>query len=169
MLETKTKLCKCCNEYKEPMDFYPNKRAKDKLNYICKKCSNKKTRAYQIANKEQMAKYSEKYRLKYIKTYADYARNTKYKQNYGITIEDYDRMFALQNNRCALCGSTESFGRSEHFFVDHNHSTGKIRDLLCNHCNTGLGKFRENIELLEKAIQYLKKHSESEIELLINK
>jgi hypothetical protein len=154
-----SKICKKCGVEKSLDDYYIHNGMKDKHLNTCKKCDNKKTREYQIEHKDQMAKYSEKYRLKYIETYADYARNTKYKQNYGITIEDYNKMFDDQNGLCAICSNPESKGRSKHFHVDHDHLTGKIRGLLCSTCNTALGKFNDDINLINKAIKYLQKHN----------
>jgi hypothetical protein len=63
-------------------------------------------------------------------------------------------MFADQNGCCAICGVHQS-EVSKRFSVDHNHSTGKVRGLLCNHCNRGLGHFRDDPMLLEFAAQYL--------------
>lgn len=73
---------------------------------------------------------------------------------YGMTIEDYDRMFAEQNGGCAICGGTPT--RTEHLHVDHDHETGRIRGLLCDSCNLGLGKFRDDPDVLAKAAAYLR-------------
>ena len=76
------------------------------------------------------------------------------KDKYGITLEDYDRMFDEQGGSCAVCG-TEDPGRKGRFHVDHNHSTGKVRGLLCMGCNTGLGALKDSPEVLLKAATYL--------------
>jgi hypothetical protein len=80
-----------------------------------------------------------------------YLRATAIKRNFGITVEDYDKMFIAQSGRCAICHceSTKALA------VDHCHTTGKVRGLLCTSCNTGLGLFKDNLELLEKAKLYL--------------
>ena len=62
-----------------------------------------------------------------------------------------------QNNSCAICGTKKPGGHGT-FVVDHCHKTSKIRGLLCNHCNTGLGKLGDNVENLQKAIRYLLKN-----------
>jgi hypothetical protein len=79
------------------------------------------------------------------------------KRKFGITIEDYDRMFKEQDGKCKIC-STESFGdsRCKYFTVDHCHDTGNIRGLLCNRCNTALGLLDDNVNVLNSAILYLK-------------
>ena len=79
-----------------------------------------------------------------------------YKTKYGITIEEYKKMLKKQNGKCAICGEESKGGR---LAVDHNHSTNKVRSLLCYHCNWGIGHFKENLDLLEKAIEYLKHHT----------
>lgn len=70
-------------------------------------------------------------------------------------------MLREQNYKCAICGQEISlFGSSQKLIahVDHDHKTGKVRGLLCKECNTGLGKFRDNIEYLLSAVSYLKKN-----------
>jgi hypothetical protein len=74
----------------------------------------------------------------------------------------YDRMFDEQKGLCKICNRPETrisrHGDVTRLAVDHCHRTLKIRGLLCHDCNTGIGKFADNIQLLEKAIEYLKSH-----------
>ena len=73
---------------------------------------------------------------------------------YGLTREEYDQMVEDQGGKCAICGS---FGNSrKSLAVDHDHRTGKVRGLLCEHCNNGLGCFLDDVRLLIKAIKYLR-------------
>lgn len=77
---------------------------------------------------------------------------------YGITLLDVLDKAKKQKNKCAICSiKLDPFSSTTH--VDHDHKTGKVRDLLCHHCNTGLGMFKENPDLFKKAVRYLKKHS----------
>jgi len=86
-------------------------------------------------------------------------RKSHLKCTYNITLEEYNKKLQAQNHKCVICGTDETqLTRKLH--VDHCHSTGKIRDLLCVHCNTGLGHFKESIENLAKAISYLEKHKD---------
>jgi hypothetical protein len=80
------------------------------------------------------------------------------KLRYNITYEDYEKILEDQNYCCAICGEEENGNSrtSGRLFVDHCHSTGKVRGLLCSRCNHGLGHFRDNPNLLNNAIQYLK-------------
>lgn len=77
-------------------------------------------------------------------------RSWALKKNYGITIDDYNRMYAEQHGSCVIC--RKSFPVLD---VDHNHETGKVRGLLCKKCNKGLGHFDDQPVLLFSAIDYL--------------
>jgi predicted nucleic acid-binding Zn ribbon protein len=74
---------------------------------------------------------------------------------YGITAEEYDALLAAQEGRCAICGSPDWPGKGNRPHIDHDHETGRIRGLLCNNCNTGLGQFKDDPQRLRAAIRYL--------------
>jgi hypothetical protein len=79
---------------------------------------------------------------------------------YGITPDDYFEMLDNQSSKCLICNTDDPgpIGRgslSRVFAVDHCHETGKVRGLLCHKCNMGLGLFRDDPDLLHKAINYL--------------
>lgn len=83
------------------------------------------------------------------------------KKRFGITKERYDEMSAEQGHLCAICGQPETAkirDRTLTLAVDHCHSHGHIRALLCRGCNTALGGFRDDPNLLRAAIAYLEKH-----------
>lgn len=75
-----------------------------------------------------------------------------FKSRYGLTPEKVEEMAA---GGCGICGTTDWPGRHSRPHVDHNHSTGAVRGILCSECNTGLGKFRDDPAMLQKAIDYL--------------
>lgn len=86
------------------------------------------------------------------------SQNNRLKSSYGITLNDYNNMRTRQNGLCAICQKPESLkrqGTSKALSVDHCHSSGAIRGLLCTACNLGLGAFKDNVLYLEKAIIYL--------------
>ena len=90
----------------------------------------------------------------------DKAKNNDLKKEYGITLAQYEEMEILQDFKCAICGKPEKdiCKKKEgvrRLAVDHCHTTGKIRGLLCRGCNQGLGNFKDNIQSLQKAIEYL--------------
>lgn len=75
---------------------------------------------------------------------------------FGLTLDDYNQMLESQNYRCAICGDEgNSRNRFRKLSIDHNHKTGKVRGLLCPHCNFLLGHAKDNIEILQNAITYL--------------
>lgn len=85
-------------------------------------------------------------------------RRTKNLKRYGLTVDLYDAMLVEQGGRCAICPATTPGGRhGKHFHVDHDHTTGKVRGLLCNACNTVLGAAADRVDTLQNAISYLSK------------
>lgn len=79
-------------------------------------------------------------------------------RKYGITIHDYGKMLIAQNGKCAICGSEDAGsrdGKNKAFAVDHDHKTGKLRGLLCEACNQGIGKLKDDPNILRKAADYL--------------
>lgn len=79
-------------------------------------------------------------------------------KSYGITHEEYYQMLDEQNGVCKICGSEDNNNErcsSGKLFIDHCHTTGKVRGLLCSKCNHGLGQFNDDTDRLQKAIDYL--------------
>lgn len=87
----------------------------------------------------------------------NYHKAYQRKLKYNLTQEDYDLKLKEQNYSCAICDIHKDDYPKE-FSVDHCHKTGKVRALLCTQCNSGIGFFRENINVMKKAIGYLKKY-----------
>ena len=85
--------------------------------------------------------------------------NSFLKKYCRITPKEYNHILNEQDGSCKICGTTTPGGNRKFFCVDHDHNTGKVRGLLCSHCNTGLGHFYDNTALLTNAIEYLKKAS----------
>lgn len=81
----------------------------------------------------------------------DRARKHHFAKSYGLSLDELQAMVDRQEGRCAIC---ERWPTST-LNVDHCHSTGEIRGLLCWHCNVGLGKFEDNVLFLKSAIKYL--------------
>jgi len=107
------------------------------------------------ARKLYMREYSRKQR-----SYnPDYFRNSNLKKSYGITLDDFNSMLSDQNGVCKICGKAESRmskdGKPMNLHVDHCHATQRVRGLLCHHCNVALGSFKDSVETLHSAIDYL--------------
>lgn len=105
------------------------------------------------------AEYQKAYRVKRPRI----VQRTHLKKLYGITLEEYERMHEAQGGVCAICKCAELkkhkiTGEVMMLAVDHDHTTGKIRGLLCSQCNHGLGNFRDSRSLLQAASAYLFSH-----------
>jgi hypothetical protein len=135
---TGTKICTTCGVEKDINQFYfrggnysPNSR-KSK----CKECDKKR-----VAENYDPIKYQEQH----------------LKRSYGITLNEYNQMLVDQNHKCITCGTTDPGGKHGKFMVDHCHSTGKVRGLLCKRCNIALGEVGDNVNVLQSMIEYLQK------------
>lgn len=114
-----------------------------------------KRREYRINNKDKLLLRERKNDKD--PTRIKHKEDRRLKRLYGITSTEYDNLFTKQNGLCAICKSTKSTN-SKKFHIDHNHTNGKVRALLCNHCNIGLGHFKDSINLLQTAIEYIKQY-----------
>ncbi len=131
------KTCTKCGETKSVTEFYTRKSGRRNFKLIstshCKLC-------FGIYSKSRTP---------------EVYRKSNLKKNYGISLEDFDRMFMEQEGKCAICG-TDSPGRGHPYFnVDHSHSTGEVRGLLCSNCNTGIGLLKDDYLTVQKAADYL--------------
>lgn len=79
------------------------------------------------------------------------------KKTYDFSWEQYEEMFDKQGGKCSICESKISSSRTSRLYVDHCHTTLKVRGLLCSSCNNGLGLFKDSPKLLQRAINYLTK------------
>jgi hypothetical protein len=130
-----SRVCFACKEEKPISEYY-----KSNTRYYqreCKACNKLRKAAW---HKTDAGKLS--------------STNTKLKTRFGITLEDYNKMLEDQRGLCLICEESLSYNGHK-LSVDHCHTTGKIRGLLCKACNFGLGHFKDNSELLVKAIKYL--------------
>lgn len=139
MVEVKT--CRDCGSSKPLSEFNAHSGSKDGRHYYCRAC------------------HAIRGRRNYEKRKADQLDRFRHiERTYGISREAYTSMLERQEGRCAICA--ESFDtvntRSPSApCVDHNHATGQIRGLLCNHCNRALGLFKDNPTYMKNAIRYL--------------
>ena len=140
-----TKVCTKCETEKDIGSFWKRseKTSTNEVKYrsVCIACSveQKMKKYYQENGKEKQKARSFKALLK----------------SYGIDEEIYEAERVKQGYKCLLCGDSEENQPHKRLVVDHCHETGKYRGLLCNLCNTGLGAFKDNTDVLQKAIEYL--------------
>jgi len=78
-------------------------------------------------------------------------------KTYGLDLKDYEKMLKAQNYNCAICGSPPPNNRKTRLAIDHCHTSGKVRGLLCDRCNRSIGLLKDDVSVLESAIKYLTK------------
>ena len=136
--------CKTCGQDKDVSCFHKASNKHRGYAWICKECKKRKLQE----KKNSMS--PEEWRL----------HNRKYylKSQYGVTESYYNEKLKAQEHKCAICGRDEVDSVFGVLHIDHNHETGALRGLLCQQCNTALGKFLDSEEILENAIQYLRSY-----------
>lgn len=142
-----TKQCRYCRKELSISQFHVNKRNSDGKQHFCKTCSKAHSYGYR-------AKDGGKVRFIVIRLKS---RLLKFK----ITPQDYERMLLDQNHTCAICRKPERVGhkgKPRRLSIDHDHVTGKIRGLLCVHCNQAIGKLRDSPDLLRAAAAYIERN-----------
>jgi len=153
----KDKICYKCKETKPLDQFYSDKYRKDGVRSYCIICSTKYAKDWHDKHRES----SRKSARKYYQSNSEKIKAYNLMRRYGLTLEDREILLEKQGGGCAICGvkkAIQTSGKFGEFSVDHNHTTGKIRGLLCPGCNVGLGYFKENPDSLLKAVEYLKEH-----------
>lgn len=132
-----TKRCRGCQLVKQPQDFYTRTSRPDGLSSECRACLSEASRVRNAQESRRLAN-----------------REAKYLRRYGITSSQVEEMRAKQNGQCAICKAL-----LEKLLVDHDHTTGAVRELLCSRCNSLLGFALDDVSLLQSAIKYLERHS----------
>lgn len=150
------KICTSCKNEKPLTDFYKNKTCKDGHGTECKDCVRSYNKAHYHKNRAASIASSRKWAI----DNPDKRRHSNLVRQYGITLDDYMHMHDEQGGVCKICGNSETLvrhGSPKPLCVDHCHETGKVRGLLCHNCNTALGKFKDSPEILQSALNYLKR------------
>ena len=130
------KKCSKCKIEKEYTAFHKRTASKDGYHYYCKECASSSRKEW--ITPETRRKYS-------------------LKALYGLTPKEYEELFISQGSCCAICFTTEPGGRHNQWHIDHNHDTDKVRGILCNDCNVGLGCFKDDRYRMSEAVVYLRK------------
>lgn len=144
MLST-TKVCISCKQEKPLDEFYTHRAAKDGKSSKCSTCYKLYAKNYYLTQREKQLAAQKRWRSSKPNAVKDgYLRRT-----YGITLEDYNSLAVAQNYSCAICLKILPL------VVDHDHSSGKVRGLLCDGCNTSLGRFNDDPQALRRAAEYV--------------
>lgn len=156
-----TRICPACREEKPTTQFSPTTkpgpggRRYTTFNSRCKPCRNTYNRDWYEANREQRRRYHKDW----ITREPRRRMEGKLRERYGLTLKQYDAMVTRQGGLCAICrkpnGKKFPDGTPQFLVVDHDHTTGVVRGLLCDLCNHGVGCFRDSPDILNAAIAYL--------------
>jgi Recombination endonuclease VII len=151
------KHCSDCKLDQSVLFFYRNRARPSGYSSQCKTCADKRRVK---RSKENRQRENESRRDYYKRTYTPQNGKKKELQKFGLTLDSFSAMKEAQNDACAVCKRPEQInhtkGKKRELAVDHCHLTGRVRGLLCNACNTGIGKLKDSPQLLEAAIMYLK-------------
>lgn len=134
--------CTLCSQHLLPDMF-------SKLSARCKPCAASVSRQWRLDNPERAKENNAIFKNAYS---ASKKNGYRLKYRYGITLDQHAAMIDKQKGKCAICG--DAFAGTPH--VDHCHATGKIRGMLCDRCNRGIGYFRDDANRLSAAAKYLK-------------
>lgn len=155
-------LCRSCAQARPAGDFYKDPHGFRGLTPCCKPCRREKQRVTDAAARAADpvgwdAKKAARQREYHQRTRPARALNMRkqlLRKKYGLTLEGFNALVEKQHGRCAIC-----FDKPEGLLhVDHDHSTGKVRALLCGRCNRGIGLFLEDTSRLGAAAAYLESH-----------
>jgi hypothetical protein len=117
---------------------------------LCKKCNCEKP----LTDFQQLKYNTRRFNCKACRVQE--AIDARFQKTYGITLDEYHKLREEQNYSCKICGVHEENHSRGKLFVDHCHTTGKYRALLCTTCNSLLGMAKDNPELLAEAAEYLR-------------
>jgi hypothetical protein len=145
------KSCPKCGATR-PLSFFSSDISKkDGLNVVCRECQSTKNKASYAKNRERNLARVRAWNLANPQKRALIKKRGYLKSAYGLSWEDYEKRMSEQSGQCAICKGSMSPA-----FVDHDHTTGKVRGLLCNACNLALGLFKDSESNLLAAVAYLK-------------
>ena len=135
--------CARCGVKKLLTEFHRDRRTKDGIRPACRMCEAARHKRYRAQNPDKV-------------------RDSNYRRRYGITADEYEQKMAAQGGLCNICRHPETVlatnGSVRALCVDHCHSVGIIRDLLCSKCNQGIGMFLDDPILMRAAADYAEHH-----------
>jgi len=147
----KCELCNSANNVYSLENYYKRNPKKDRTSKICKRCKIEKSiEEYYL---HSLGKWPEP---NCIPCTAIVKREYRLMKQYGLTVEKYDELLFLQNGKCAICLLDFSEMKNPPH-IDHDHTTGEVRGLLCSKCNPAIGLLQDDYKLCLNAAKYLKR------------
>jgi hypothetical protein len=152
--ENVLKVCSCCKIEKQLSLFNIDKKAKHGRRCYCKSCEKEKREAVKEYHKLRQLNWRRKNADKHK---MDVRFLSYKKQGLNISRKEYLDLYQAQEGKCALCGKSEE-ENGKALCLDHCHKSILVRGFLCTDCNIGLGKFKDNVDVLFRAVEYLTKY-----------
>ena len=143
------KTCSKCSGNKPEDEFHFRDKQRGIRRGVCRGCISKYNGQWYLGVREKRIANVQRWKRK------NPGHALKYK--YGITQERFTQIKAAQDGKCAICGAIDGGGRG--LSVDHCHSSGEVRGLLCGNCNSALGLLKDDVSLLLSAVQYLSRNA----------
>lgn len=159
------KTCGRCGEPKPLLEFTRRSAVKSGYGSWCLVCASGYSKTKYNRNptegrkrvqsfRESNPSYSSEYQRNRRKFFPEKVKDAQLRHKYGISIDDWNRMFKQQKGACAICKAKKVC-----LCVDHNHRTGAVRELLCAQCNYAIAHLKDSATLALEAARYLKRHS----------
>lgn len=136
------KKCSRCGKMKNLKSFHKSIKSATGYASACKQCDNLRNRTAREGDTLHKTK----------------VRDKRLQKDYGITLEDVFNKLKDQDFKCAICSKEINYTYRE-AAVDHSHSTGKVREILCHRCNLLLGFIEQDLNIIPKVLEYLTKHN----------
>lgn len=146
--------CSQCQQVKPLVDFNKDKKGRGGYGYSCKPCAAARAKRNYHENKEERKDSHRRYAQRPEVKAA--SRDRMLRRKYGVTAKQYDRLLSKQGGVCAICKQDRRDTRQREMPVDHDHDSGKVRGILCDHCNRVIGLFGDSPDVIARAIKYLK-------------
>ena len=142
------KICTVCKVEKPLDDFHRRNTAKDGRQNKCKECNSNQTKNWQAKNWDRVLEGQKR------RDSAPDSNHRRRARKYGMSSEELEQFLLAAEGKCTICGRHPN----QWLVVDHDHSSGNVRGVLCEKCKQALGLMEDNIEYLSSAIKYLKKY-----------
>jgi hypothetical protein len=130
------KECTTCRIVKPYSEFHSSNKNSTGRKSACKECSSKRFQKWRYSNIDRIREWE---------------RVKQYKRKYGLSEQQAIELVQDRNRVCEICGETKPI------IVDHCHTSGEVRGLICSSCNSVLGYSRDSIRILENSIEYLER------------
>lgn len=151
LLTSGKKTCRSCCKIRDLTDFRDDQRSYDGYAHWCRPCQTSDRRDRRQADPEAARAVEREHYRKTRDRHAD----LKFRATYGITKAERDEIEERQCGQCASCGKPPSGkGHTKKLFVDHCHSSGRVRGLLCHPCNVALGLLRDDPAVIQALLRY---------------